>query len=48
MWGVDLDTFSLGVRWHKKSQGGSWVWKNACLILFKRFRGVKDKGSEIG
>ena len=34
--------------WHKKSQGGSWVWKNACLILFQRFRGVKDKGSEIG
>ena len=32
----------------KKSQGGSWVSKYSCLILFYRFRGVKDKGSEIG
>ena len=31
-----------------KKPGGSWVWKNACLILFQRFRGVKDEGSEIG
>ena len=45
---VDLDTFGLGKGWHKKRQGGSWVWKNACLILFQRFRGVKDKGLEIG
>ena len=30
-----MDTFGLGRDWHEKSQeGGCWVWKNACLILF--------------
>ena len=46
--GGDWVTFGLGGGWHKKSQVGSCVWKNARLILFYRFRGVKDKGSEIG
>ena len=32
--GSGMGTFGLGREWHKKSQGGSWVWKNACLILF--------------
>ena len=34
MCGGDWMTFGLGRGWHKKSQGGSWVWKNACLKLF--------------
>ena len=31
-----------------KKTGGLWGWKYAFLILFEPFRGVKDKGSEIG
>ena len=30
------------------TQGGHWFWKHALLLLFERFRGVKDNGSEIG
>ena len=43
-----LDTFGLGGGLYKKTQGGHWIWKNALLLLFERFRGVKDNGSEIG
>ena len=43
-----LDTFGLGGGLYKKNQGGHWIWKNALLLLFERFRGVKDNGSEIG
>ena len=46
----------LGVGWLHlveegvgiKNQGGHCVWKYAFLLLFEPFRGVKDKGSEIG
>ena len=48
VWGVDwIHLVGVGVG-IKKNQGGHWVWKHALLLLFERFRGVKDNGSEIG
>ena len=43
-----LDTIGLGGGLYKRNQGGHWIWKNELLLLFERFRGVKDNGSEIG
>ena len=48
VWGVEwilLVGVGVGI---KKNQGGHWSWKYAFLLLFESFRGVKDKGSEIG
>ena len=47
VWVVDwIHLVGVGVR-IQKPRGGHWIWKNALLLLFERFRGVKDKGSEI-
>ena len=43
--GVDWE-FSRG--WHKKSQGGSCVWKNACLILFQDSEGSRTRAQRLG
>ena len=48
VWGVDWIHLVVGRGWYEKTQGGHWVWKYAFLLLFEPFRGVKDKGSEIG
>ena len=48
VWGVDwIHLVGVGGGM-KKPSGGHWVWKYAFLLLFEPFRGVKDKGSEIG
>ena len=48
VWVVDwIHLAGVGV-WYKKNPGGHFVWKNELLMLFERFRGVKNKGSQIG
>ena len=32
----------------KKPREGHWVWKHALLLLFERFRGVKDNDQRLG